>query len=93
MSNAMASESTPYAVPNQQDAIVEEPLPFSDLVRSDLVHLFPGSRISSIKEDPRKYYGPVTIRSSSLMNIMLSIVKHLSRELYSRPREKVLASL
>lgn len=91
----MALESNPYAlaVPTQQNAIVEEPLPFSDLVRSDLVHLFPGSRISSIKENPRKYYGPVTIRSSSLINIMLSIAKHLSRELYSRSCEKDFASL
>jgi len=81
----MFSETAPDAV--------EEFLPFSDLAQADLVHIFPGPRISSIKENPRKYYGPVTIRSSSLINFMVSIAKHFFRELCSRSRKEVVASL
>ena len=90
----MASETTPEAIPTQQkDPVVEESLPFSGLDQSGFVPLLSGPRISSIKEDPKKYYGPVTIRSSSFIIFMFSIANYIFRELSNRSHEKDFASL
>lgn len=52
--------------PSQQGAY-KEALPYFALDQLEFVHVLSGSRIASVKDNPKKFYGPVTIRSSLLV--------------------------